>query len=87
MKWPAAVVATAMVIASSKSARAQKRTDVVTLSNWGRQRLQVDTAVKRELWKDFLLSLNVYDTFDSDPPQPDSARNDLGVSFSIGWSC
>jgi translation initiation factor IF-1 len=57
-----------------------------SLSNWGRQRLQVDTAIKRELWKDFFLSLNVYDTFDSEPPQPDSSRNDLGVSLSIGWS-
>ena len=29
--------------------------------------------------------MNVYDTFDSAPPQPESSRNDLGVSFSIGW--
>jgi hypothetical protein len=57
-----------------------------SLSSWGRQRLQLDTAVKRELWKDFFVSLTVYDTFDSAPPQPESARNDLGVSFSIGWS-
>lgn len=57
-----------------------------SLSHWGRQRLQIDTAIKREVWKDFYLSLNVYDSFDSAPPQPDSARNDVGVSFSIGWS-
>lgn len=57
-----------------------------SLSNWGRQRLQFDTAIKRELWKDFFVSLNGYDTFDSDPPQAGSARNDVGVSFSIGWS-
>lgn len=57
-----------------------------SLSNWGRQRLQLDTALKRELWKDFFVSANVYDTFDSAPPQPESSRNDLGVSFSIGWS-
>ena len=57
-----------------------------SLSNWGRQRLQLDSAIKHELLKDFFLSLNVYDSFDSAPPQPDSARNDVGVSFSIGWS-
>ena len=57
-----------------------------SLSNWGRQRLQLDSSVKRELWKDFFVSVNVYDTFDSDPPQPESSRNDLGVSFSLGWS-
>ena len=57
-----------------------------SLSSWGRQRLQLDAAVKREVLKDFFISLNVYDTFDSAPPQPDSSRNDVGVSFSIGWS-
>jgi hypothetical protein len=57
-----------------------------SLSNWGRQRLQLDSAVKRELWKDFFVSLNVYDSFDSAPPQPDSSRNDAGLSVSLGWS-
>jgi hypothetical protein len=57
-----------------------------SLSNWGRQRLQLDSAVKRELWRDLFVSLNVYDSFDSAPPQPDSARNDAGVSVSLGWS-
>lgn len=57
-----------------------------SLSNWGRQRLQLDSAVKRELWKDFFVSLNVYDSFDSAPPQPTSSRNDAGVSVSLGWS-
>lgn len=57
-----------------------------SLSNWGRQRLQLDSAVRRELWKDFFVSLNVYDTFDSAPPQPNAARNDVGVSVAVGWS-
>ena len=56
------------------------------LSDWGRQRLQVNAAVKRELWKDFSVAFNVYDTFDSAPPSPDAARNDVGVVISIGWS-
>ena len=57
-----------------------------SLSTWGRQRLQFDAAVKRELWKDFYVSMNGYDTFDSEPPQEGSSRNDVGLSFSIGWS-
>ena len=57
-----------------------------SLSQWGRQRIQVDSAVRRELWRDFFVSLNVFDTFDSDPPQPDAARNDVGVVTSVGWS-
>ena len=57
-----------------------------SLSNWGRQRLQVNSAVKRELWRDFYAGLTAYDTFDSAPPQPDAAHNDIGVVVSIGWS-
>jgi Protein of unknown function, DUF481 len=56
------------------------------LTDWGRHRLQINTAVRRELWKDFFVGLNLYDTFDSDPPSPDAARNDVGVVISIGWS-
>jgi hypothetical protein len=56
------------------------------LTTWGRQRLQVDSAVRRELWKDFFAALNLFYTFDSDPPTPDAARTDVGVVFSLGWS-
>lgn len=48
--------------------------------------MQLDAAVKREFWKDLFLSLSMYDSFDSRPPNPDAARNDVGVVTSIGWS-
>jgi hypothetical protein len=57
-----------------------------SLNHWGRQRAQVDTAVKRELWRDLYVGITLYDSFDSEPPNPDSARNDIGVTLSIGWS-
>ena len=57
-----------------------------SLSHWGRQRLQLDAAIKRDIWHDFFVSLNLYDTFDSDPPDPDAERNDVGVVLSVGWS-
>jgi hypothetical protein len=57
-----------------------------SLSDWGRQRLQIDSSVKRELWKDFFFGFTLYDSFDSAPPNPDAARNDVGVSISLGWS-
>ena len=57
-----------------------------SLSEWGRQRIQFDSSLRRELWKDFFVSLNVFDTFDSQPPQPGAARNDFGVVTSLGWS-
>jgi hypothetical protein len=57
-----------------------------SLSDWGRQRLQVNSDVRRELWRDFYVSLSGYDTFDSAPPNPDSAHNDIGIVISISWT-
>jgi hypothetical protein len=57
-----------------------------SLSNTGRHRLQLDAAAKREVWKDFFLALNVFDTYDSRPPNPAFDTNDVGVVLSVGWS-
>ncbi len=57
-----------------------------SLSNTGRQRLQADLGLKRELWKDFFASFNFFNTFDSRPPNPSADQNDVGFVFSLGWS-
>ena len=57
-----------------------------SLSDAGRQRLQLDAAVKRELWKDFYFSVNVFDSYDNRPPNPAFDSNDVGVVLSVGWS-
>jgi hypothetical protein len=57
-----------------------------SLSNWGRQRIQLDTAFKREVWKDLFFAVNIFDSYDSRPPNPESHSNDVGVVFSFGWS-
>lgn len=57
-----------------------------SLSNWGRQRVQLDTSFKRDLFKDIDASVNLFFTFDSKPPNPNAARSDLGITFSVGWS-
>ena len=57
-----------------------------SLSNPGRQRLQADAGVKRELFKDLFVALNFFNTFDSRPPNPAAHSNDTGVVLSIGWS-
>lgn len=57
-----------------------------SFSQWGRQRLQFDGAVSRELFKDFKVGVNLYDSFDSDPPNTGADRNDFGISISVGWS-
>ena len=58
----------------------------VSLSAFGRQRLQFDCGLTRDFWKDFSFSIHVFDTFDSAPPNPEAARNDAGAVTSIGWT-
>jgi hypothetical protein len=57
-----------------------------SLSDPGRQRLQFDAAAKRELLKDFFLSLSGFYTGDTRPPNPDADTYDVGVLWSIGWT-
>ena len=57
-----------------------------SLSSWGRQRLQLDASISTEVWKDLHFALDVYDTFDSEPPGADADRNDIGIVTSIGWT-
>jgi hypothetical protein len=57
-----------------------------SLSDPGRQRVQLDAALKYELLKDFFVSFTLYDSFDSRPPNPDADRNDIGIITSLGWS-
>lgn len=57
-----------------------------SLSDTGRQRVQLDAGVKREIWKDLFAALNLYNTYDSRPPNPAANTNDVGVVVSIGWT-
>ena len=57
-----------------------------SLSDFGRQRFQLDSTIRREIWKDVTLAVSVFDTFDSQPPSADADRNDVGVVLSFGWS-
>ena len=57
-----------------------------SLSNLGRQRLQLDADVRRELFKDLFVSFNLYNSYDSRPPSPEANTNDIGFVLSIGWS-
>ena len=57
-----------------------------SLSNWGRQRIQLDASGRREVWSDVFVSVSMFDTFDSRPPTDDAERNDVGVVLSFGWT-
>jgi Protein of unknown function, DUF481 len=57
-----------------------------SLSNTGRQRVQLDAGAKRELLKDLFVALNLYNTYDNRPPNPAADTNDVGIVLSIGWT-
>lgn len=55
------------------------------LTTLGRVRLQINTTFKRELFDNFYLGLSGFETFDSEPPSG-AAKNDYGITTSLGWS-
>ena len=57
-----------------------------SLTQWGRFRFQADVRARYELLKDFFLGLRFTDSYDSDPPDPGSSKNDLTTAFTVGWS-
>ncbi len=54
------------------------------VSGDARARVEVQSAFRVEFLKDFYFSINGYDSYDSTPPDG-RARNDLGISLSLGW--
>jgi AspT/YidE/YbjL antiporter-like protein len=57
-----------------------------SLSNPGRNRLQLDASARREFFKDLFLTVSGYYTLDSRPPNPDAEKYDLGLAMSVGWT-
>jgi len=57
-----------------------------SLSDWGRTRLEADARFKRELLRDFTVSLRVYESYDSRPPTTSAEHNDYGGSIGLGWT-
>ncbi len=56
------------------------------LTDAGRVRVQFNALAKREIIRDFYLSLSVFDSFDSRDPSTQQAKNDWGPILSIGWT-
>ncbi|MCK6621189.1 MAG: DUF481 domain-containing protein [Calditrichaceae bacterium] len=57
-----------------------------SLSDLGRVRLEFDTQLKWEIFKDFFWSLTLYDSYDNKPPNQEAALNDWGTTVSLGWT-
>ena len=56
------------------------------LTQSGRVRVNFNGMVKREIARDFYLSLSIFDNFDNKDPSTGQAKNDWGPVLSIGYS-
>jgi len=52
----------------------------------GRVRWQNDLRVSYELVKDFMLTVTLFDSFDSKPQSEGAPKNDYGTTLAISWS-
>jgi hypothetical protein len=57
-----------------------------SLDDPGRVRVNLNAKVKREIYRDFFVSVSGYDAFDNRPRTAAAARNDFGASLSFGWT-
>jgi len=57
-----------------------------SLTDWGRVRVELDARWKRELLKDFALSLRGYESYDSRPATAGAEKNDYGITFGLAWT-
>ena len=55
------------------------------LSDFGRVRGDLEMNLSHEFIKDFMAGITLFDKFDSRPPSTTAAKNDYGVTFSVGW--
>jgi putative salt-induced outer membrane protein YdiY len=51
-----------------------------------RVRVDTDLGLSRELVKDFIAGVTLYDSYDSRPPAEGSNKNDFGFTVNVGWS-
>ena len=49
-------------------------------------RVEFNAQAKREIVRDFYLSLSIFDSYDSRDPSTQQSKNDWGPVLSIGWT-
>lgn len=57
-----------------------------SLTQSGRVRLQFDTSFRQNIIGNLYWNVDLFETYDSQPPQPDAPKNDFGITTSLGWS-
>lgn len=59
---------------------------IPSLTEQGRFRLVLNAKISREFIKDFYFSIDLYETYDSNPPsQSEGRKNDFGLTTSLGY--
>lgn len=56
------------------------------ITQGGRLRINFNGMIKREIARDFYLSLSIFDNFDNKDPSTGQAKNDWGPVLSVGYS-
>lgn len=57
-----------------------------SLTTSGRIRIEFSSSLRRKLVRDFTLSLNLDESYDSKPPTTNTKKSDLRFSTTLGWS-
>ncbi len=57
-----------------------------SLTDFGRLRIEFNGRIRYELFKDFFITLSVFDHFDSRPGIEDVSKNDYGVDVTLSYS-
>jgi len=56
------------------------------LNQWGRFRLEANSSLRREVFSDFYVGLNFYESYDSEPATAGAQKNDWGAGLTLGYS-
>lgn len=56
------------------------------LTDTGRTRAEFEAKIRREMLKDFYVTLRGYESYDSRPATVGSPNHDYGLTFAFGWS-
>ena len=61
-------------------------TTFLDASNSGRVRVEAEASIKREIFRDFNVSLRGYESYDSQPASGGGELSDYGLTFGFGYS-
>jgi len=57
-----------------------------SVSDRDRIRAEMDASLRREVLKDFNITLRAYESYDNRPPTEGAESNDFGLTLAVGWS-